>query len=115
LGVLYLEQLKVSFILLNQYFLDQLKEYFELFGLVLECSLLTDKSTGKILSFFHYSKIGKPRGFGFVTMDSKDVVDSILSESHHIINGKKVGLPLSSYIHHLIFRSNAKSQYRKPL
>jgi hypothetical protein len=48
---------------------------------VLECSILADKSTGIILSFTHYSKIGKPRGFGFVTMEGKEIVDSILSES----------------------------------
>mmetsp|Transcript_9345 Transcript_9345/g.15185 ORF Transcript_9345/g.15185 Transcript_9345/m.15185 type:complete len:246 (-) Transcript_9345:301-1038(-) len=57
---------------------DDFKKYFEYYGNVVEAKIMTDGMTGK------------PRGFGFITFDSEEVVDKI-SEKHHVeINGKTV-------------------------
>jgi len=57
---------------------DDFKRYFEYYGNVVEAKIMTDGMTGK------------PRGFGFITFDSEEVVDKI-SEKHHVeINGKTV-------------------------
>ncbi|CAN6197157.1 unnamed protein product [Urochloa humidicola] len=51
---------------------------FEQFGVI----------TNVLVIYNHYTK--RPRGFGFVTYDSKDAVDKALHKSFHDMNGKMV-------------------------
>jgi heterogeneous nuclear ribonucleoprotein A1/A3 len=56
---------------------DQLKEYFNQYGVVTECVLMKDKATG-------FS-----RGFGFVTFDDTDTVDKVIvARPHNILDSK---------------------------
>jgi RNA-binding protein Musashi len=57
---------------------DDLLSYFEKFGTITDAVVFYDKLTRKA------------RGFGFVTFDSKEVVDKVLNKSFHDLNGIKV-------------------------
>jgi len=55
----------------------EFRKYFEGFGAVLECQVMTDRESGR------------SRGFGFVTYEDESVVDKILKMGH-TIHGKPV-------------------------
>jgi len=58
---------------------DEFKAYFESFGRVVDAVLMFDKHSNR------------PRGFGFVTFESPDVVDEVLRNFHdHYLKGKWV-------------------------
>lgn len=58
---------------------DDLKDYFGKFGKITSCQIMQDH------------KIGKSRGFGFVTFDTEQVVEEILAQGKmHEIDGKQV-------------------------
>ncbi|KAF8401011.1 hypothetical protein HHK36_014314 [Tetracentron sinense] len=58
---------------------DELKEYFSSYGNIVEHQLMLDHSTGR------------SRGFGFVTFESEDTVEEIISEGRtHELGGKQV-------------------------
>lgn len=58
---------------------DELKEHFGSYGNVVEHQIMLDHSTGR------------SRGFGFVTFESEEAVDKIISEGKmHDLGGKKV-------------------------
>ncbi|KAH7352732.1 hypothetical protein KP509_19G061100 [Ceratopteris richardii] len=58
---------------------DDLKAYFSKFGKISGCQIMQDH------------KIGKSRGFGFVTFDSEQVVEDVLAQGKmHEIDGKQV-------------------------
>lgn len=57
---------------------EDLREYFSSFGNILDCSIKQDPATGR------------SRGFAFLIFDRKDIVDKILSQSEHIVKGRKV-------------------------
>ncbi|KAJ2704638.1 hypothetical protein H4R19_005211 [Coemansia spiralis] len=57
---------------------SRLRNYFSKFGVVVECSIMRDQSTGR------------PRGFGFVTFDSIDGVNAVLQEPTHHLDGKMI-------------------------
>uniref|UniRef100_A0A0D6RA80 RRM domain-containing protein n=1 Tax=Araucaria cunninghamii TaxID=56994 RepID=A0A0D6RA80_ARACU len=58
---------------------DEFKEYFAKFGKVVEHQIMQDRSTGR------------SRGFGFVTFDSEQVVEDILSQGRMFeLGGKQV-------------------------
>lgn len=58
---------------------DELGEYFSSFGHVVECQIMFDHDTGR------------SRGFGFVTFDSEETVERILSDGRvHELGGKPV-------------------------
>ena len=57
---------------------EDLREYFSNFGNVLDCSIKHDPSTGR------------SRGFAFLVFDSKDIVETILSQNDHFVKGRRV-------------------------
>lgn len=57
---------------------EHLKQYFEQFGTVTDCTIKTDPHTGK------------PRGFGFVVFSDPSCVDSVLAHGTHELHGKKI-------------------------
>ncbi|KAF8392114.1 hypothetical protein HHK36_022456 [Tetracentron sinense] len=65
------------------------KQYFEEYGRVTEVLIMHDRDTQK------------PRGFGFISFDSKDAVDRVLLNSLHELDGKvvevKPALPKDGY------------------
>ena len=59
---------------------DELKEYFSVYGSIVDHQIMLDHKTGR------------SRGFGFVTFDNEDAVDQIFSEDRtHELGGKQVG------------------------
>ena len=63
---------------------DDIKSYFETFGKVQSCSLLTDKTTGK------------SRGFAFVSIrDPNGILEQKILSRKHEINGKIVDVKLA--------------------
>lgn len=56
----------------------ELREYFEKFGKVVNCTLKTDYSTQK------------SRGFGFVCFASEDSVKKVMDQGNHELNGRKL-------------------------
>ncbi|KAJ2748991.1 hypothetical protein IWQ56_007325, partial [Coemansia nantahalensis] len=56
----------------------RLRNYFSKFGVVVECSIMRDQSTGR------------PRGFGFITFDSINGVNAVLQEPTHHLDGKMI-------------------------
>ncbi|KAI0516431.1 hypothetical protein KFK09_009106 [Dendrobium nobile] len=54
------------------------KNYFERFGAITDAVVMYDHDTQR------------PRGFGFITFTSEDVVDRVLQNSFHELNGKMV-------------------------
>lgn len=58
---------------------DELKEYFSMYGNIVEHQIMLDHKTGR------------SRGFGFVTFDNEDSVEHIFSEGRtHELGGKRV-------------------------
>ncbi|CAN1147002.1 Heterogeneous nuclear ribonucleoprotein 1 [Linum perenne] len=57
---------------------DSFRQYFEAYGLVTDVVIMYDQTTQR------------PRGFGFVSFDSEDSVDSVLHKTFHDLNGKQV-------------------------
>ncbi|WCJ39505.1 RNA-binding (RRM/RBD/RNP motifs) family protein [Euphorbia peplus] len=58
---------------------DELKEYFSIYGNIVDYQIMLDHNTGR------------SRGFGFVTFDSEDSVEDIFSEGKtHELGGKRV-------------------------
>jgi heterogeneous nuclear ribonucleoprotein A1/A3 len=58
---------------------DKLKEHFSSYGKVAEHQIMLDHSTGR------------SRGFGFVTFESEDAVERVMSEGRmHDLEGKQV-------------------------
>lgn len=58
---------------------SEFRAYFSQFGGISDAQVMTDRDTGR------------PRGFGFVSFDSEDTVDKIMSQPHEI-GGKQVEL-----------------------
>ncbi|CAI9760385.1 unnamed protein product [Fraxinus pennsylvanica] len=54
------------------------KSYFDQFGSITDVVVMYDHNTQR------------PRGFGFITYDSEDAVDSVLHKTFHELNGKMV-------------------------
>ncbi|GMN53349.1 hypothetical protein TIFTF001_022477 [Ficus carica] len=54
------------------------QEYFEAYGHVTDVVVMYDQNTGR------------PRGFGFISFDSEEAVDSVLHKTFHDLNGKQV-------------------------
>ncbi|MBA0869245.1 hypothetical protein Goshw_025534 [Gossypium schwendimanii] len=54
------------------------KRYFEQFGTITDVVVMYDHNTQR------------PRGFGFITYDSEEVVDKVLQRTFHELNGKMV-------------------------
>lgn len=60
-------------------FPDKLKEHFSSYGKVVEHQIMLDHSTGR------------SRGFGFVTFESEDAVERVMSQGKmHDLGGKQV-------------------------
>ncbi|KAK9756517.1 hypothetical protein RND81_01G103200 [Saponaria officinalis] len=57
---------------------DEFKSYFEKFGKITDVVVMHDNNTNR------------PRGFGFITFESEEVVDKIMQKSHHELAGKRV-------------------------
>ncbi|EPS58223.1 hypothetical protein M569_16592, partial [Genlisea aurea] len=58
---------------------DDLREYFSSYGTIVEHQIMLDHKTGR------------SRGFGFVTFDSEDAVEKVLSDGRmHELSGKQV-------------------------
>jgi len=55
---------------------ENLKKYFEQFGIVSECMIMKDAITKR------------SRGFGFITFSNADSVDKVLELSKHILDEK---------------------------
>lgn len=63
------------------FFSDDLREYFSSYGNVVGHQIMLDRETGR------------SRGFGFVTFDSEDGVERVLSNGRmHELGGKQVSL-----------------------
>ena len=56
---------------------DELRDYFSNFGLVKDARIITDQ-------------IGNSRGFGFVTYSFSSMVDELMKNRPHIIDGRQV-------------------------
>eukprot|EP01129_Flabellula_baltica_P014297 TRINITY_DN680_c0_g1_i2.p1 TRINITY_DN680_c0_g1~~TRINITY_DN680_c0_g1_i2.p1 ORF type:complete len:303 (-),score=59.90 TRINITY_DN680_c0_g1_i2:66-974(-) len=61
---------------------EELRAYFQQFGVVNECSIMKDRKTGQ------------PRGFGFVSFEEYEIVENVL-EMEHKIAGKLVEVKLA--------------------
>lgn len=60
-------------------FVDELREYFSAYGIVVEHQIMLDHTTGR------------SRGFGFVTFDDENSVEKIFSDGQiHELGGKQV-------------------------
>ncbi|XP_076935007.1 heterogeneous nuclear ribonucleoprotein 1-like isoform X2 [Bidens hawaiensis] len=57
---------------------NDFKRYFEQFGTITDVVVMYDHGTQR------------PRGFGFITYDSEDAVDTVLLKTFHELNGKMV-------------------------
>ncbi|CAK9316463.1 unnamed protein product [Citrullus colocynthis] len=57
---------------------DEFKTYFEKFGQITDVVVMHDSVTNR------------PRGFGFITFDSVESVDSVLQNNFHELNGRRV-------------------------
>jgi len=57
---------------------DDLREYFNKFGKVEDCTLKTDLTTGR------------SRGFGFVMFESSADVDKVVAETSHTLHGRSI-------------------------
>ena len=58
---------------------DEFQEYFSKFGKVTECQIMQDRESGR------------SRGFGFITYESEDSVDELLSHDGKLeLSGKQV-------------------------
>ncbi|KAF8369334.1 hypothetical protein HHK36_032656 [Tetracentron sinense] len=57
---------------------EEFRHYFEAYGHVTDVVIMYDKTTQR------------PGGFGFISFDSKDIVDTVLHKKFHKLNGKSV-------------------------
>ncbi|XP_021718739.1 heterogeneous nuclear ribonucleoprotein A2 homolog 1-like [Chenopodium quinoa] len=57
---------------------EEFKKYFEKFGRITDVVVMYDNSNNR------------PRGFGFITFESEEVVEQLMQKSHHELNGKRV-------------------------
>ncbi|KMT19069.1 hypothetical protein BVRB_1g014680 [Beta vulgaris subsp. vulgaris] len=57
---------------------EEFKNYFEKFGRITDVVVMHDNNTNR------------PRGFGFITFDSEEVVEKLMQKSHHELGGKRV-------------------------
>ncbi|CAL0328424.1 unnamed protein product [Lupinus luteus] len=57
---------------------EKFREYFEAYGQVTDVVVMYDQNTGR------------PRGFGFISFDNEDAVDSVLYKTFHELSGKNV-------------------------
>ncbi|XP_038898856.1 RNA-binding protein 1-like [Benincasa hispida] len=57
---------------------DEFKNYFEKFGKITDVVVMHDSVTNR------------PRGFGFITFESVESVDSVLQSNFHELNGRRV-------------------------
>lgn len=65
--------------MIGMIFPDKLKEHFSSYGKVVEHQIMLDHSTGR------------SRGFGFVTFESEDAVERVMSQGRmHDLGGKQV-------------------------
>lgn len=55
-----------------------LKEYFQKYGTVVDCTLKTDPTTGR------------SRGFGFVLFEDAESVEKVLAEKQHLLHGRNI-------------------------
>ncbi|ONK64843.1 uncharacterized protein A4U43_C07F30560 [Asparagus officinalis] len=62
---------------------DEFKTYFEKFGKIVDAVIMYDSSTQR------------PRGFGFITFDSVEAVDTVLQKKFHMLNNKNVEVKLA--------------------
>ena len=64
---------------------DDLRSYFEQYGVITDVLVAADRETKK------------SRGFGFVEFDDYDPVDKLIMDTHHEVKGKKVSLNIFRY------------------
>ena len=85
------------FMILRRYKIsDELKDHFSSYGKVVEHQIMLDHSTGR------------SRGFGFVTFESEDSVERVISEGRmRDLGGKQVRF-LNSFCCKLMFHSIVK-------
>lgn len=57
---------------------EEFRKYFEKFGRITDVVVMYDNNTNR------------PRGFGFITFDSEEVVEKLMQKSHHELCGKRV-------------------------
>ncbi|XP_019417665.1 PREDICTED: heterogeneous nuclear ribonucleoprotein 1-like [Lupinus angustifolius] len=57
---------------------EKFREYFEAYGQITDVVVMYDQNTGR------------PRGFGFISFDNEDAVDSVLYKTFHELSGKNV-------------------------
>ena len=72
--------------------LASFKYYFEKWGDVIDCVLMYEKETGNpaLRPRLTSPLVGRSRGFGFVTMKDPSLVQVIIRESPHYLDGKQV-------------------------
>lgn len=71
-----------------------MRDYFNQFGEVLECTVMRDPTTQR------------SRGFAFLTMKDNESVDRIVSQSDHNLDGKRVRLLYKyAWANHLVFKN----------
>ena len=71
-------QQKIKFSQLKCFYSDSLLNYFSQYGEVIDCVVMKNQQTGK------------SRGFGFVTFNDAQCVDTVLSAAPHSIDGRQV-------------------------
>lgn len=71
-------QKKIKFSQLKCFYSDSLLNYFSQYGEVIDCVVMKNQQTGK------------SRGFGFVTFNDAQCVDTVLSAAPHSIDGRQV-------------------------
>lgn len=62
---------------------DEFRSYFQQFGKITDVVIMYDSSTHR------------PRGFGFITFDSVEAVDSVLQRKYHQLNNKTVEVKIA--------------------
>ena len=62
---------------------SSLEHHFSRYGTVLNSYIMSDRATGK------------SRGFGFVSFDSEETLNSVINEPQHVIDGKVIDVKVS--------------------
>lgn len=78
-----------------------LRAYFEKFGNVKDCILMTDKATGN------------SRGFGFVTYTDPSGVDAVIKACPHTLDNKKIDPKVCTPRHQQQKRNHSNNQFNK--